>query len=301
MPDTLGFIGLGNMGLPMARNLLAAGHALRVYNRTADKAQPLVEAGAQLVSSPAEAVEPGGIVLTMLADDAALNETVTGANGLLSRLGANGLHISHSTISPALATHLAELHQRQGSAYLAAPVFGRPEAAAARTLWIVTAGSPEAKQRARPLLDALGQGVFDFGETPSAANVLKLAGNFLIASAMEAMAEAFTLGQKYGIERQTMADFLGNALFASSIYQNYGNAIAQPEQAPLGFRLPLGLKDVTLALQAAAEAPMPMPLASLIQQRFQAALAKGWGDKDWSQGIAFGVADDAGVGPTSRS
>lgn len=295
MSETIGFIGLGSMGEPMARNLLAAGFALRVYNRTPEKAQPLVDQGAQRVSSVAEVAQPGGIVITMVANDAALEDVALGEHGFLSRLGSGGIHLSMSTIAPATAERLARAHEAAGSVYVAAPVFGRPDAAAARKLWICVSGPPDAKDRTRPLLEALGQGIFDMGEQPSAANVVKLVGNFLIASAMEAMAEAFTLAEKHGLDRSAVKDMFAQTLFASPIYQNYGKIIAERQQIPTGFKAALGLKDLTLALQSAAEAQMPMPLASLLHDRLMGLTANGRGETDWALALAMSVAEDAGL------
>ena len=294
MNEVISFIGLGSMGLPIAMNLLESGYNLRVYNRTAQKAQPLVEKGAELVSNPADVVEPGSIAISMLANDQAVEEVVLGENGILEKLGSGGVHISMSTVSPTTAEKLAQQHQQQGSHYLAAPVFGRPDAAAARKLWICLSGNAAAKERALPLLNVLGQKVFDFGEQVGAANVVKLSGNFLIVSAIEAMAEAFTLAQKNGIERSQVAELIGQTLFACPIYQNYGRLIAQEQYEPAGFKLSLGLKDVELTLQTAKESQMPMPLASLVRDRLISAVAKGRGDIDWT-GLALGVSEEAGL------
>jgi 3-hydroxyisobutyrate dehydrogenase-like beta-hydroxyacid dehydrogenase len=294
MSKIIGFIGLGSMGLPIASNLLEAGYRLHVYNRTPQKAQPLVDKGAKLGNTPADVVESGGIAITMLANDQALEEVVFGENGILEKLGAGGIHLSMSTVSPATADNLAEHHERRGVHYVAAPVFGRPEAAAGRKLWICLSGDGAAKERVLPVLNVLGQGVFDFGESVGAANVVKLAGNFLIVSALEAMAEAFTLAEKNGIDRTKVAELFGQTLFACPIYQNYGRLIAQEQYQPAGFKLSLGLKDVTLALQTARDSQMPMPLASLLHDRLMAAVAKGRGDIDWT-GLALGVSEDAGI------
>jgi 3-hydroxyisobutyrate dehydrogenase-like beta-hydroxyacid dehydrogenase len=186
MNKVIGFVGLGNMGLPMASNLIEAGYTLRVYNRTAEKAQPLIAQGAELADNPANVVEPDGIAITMLSNDQALEEVVLGENGILHKLGSGGIHLSMSTVSSATANKLAKHHKQRGAHYLAAPVFGRPDAAAARKLWICLSGNGVAKERVLPLLNILGQGVFDFGEEVGAANVVKIAGNFLIISAIEA-------------------------------------------------------------------------------------------------------------------
>ncbi len=212
----------------------------------------------------------------------------------MSKLGTDGIHLSMSTVSPATAQKLAQLHQQQGSHYLASPVFGRPDAVVARKLWICLSGNGAAKERVRPMLDKLGQGVFDFGEEAGSANVVKIAGNFLIISAIEAMAEAFTLAEKNGIDRTQIANLFAQTLFACPIYQNYGHAIAQQQYEPAGFKLSLGLKDVTLALQTARESHMPLPLASLLHDRLIAAVARGKGDIDWT-GLALSISEESGI------
>lgn len=294
MSDVIGFIGLGSMGLPLATNLLESGYQLRVYNRTAAKAQPLVEKGAIAVKAPAEVLEPGGIVITLLSNDQALEEVVLGEQGLLNSLTADSVHLSMSTVAPATAKKLAAQHNQHGAHYLAAPVFGRPDAVVARKLWLTLAGDEAAKARVRPLLEKVGQGIFDFGEDVGAANVVKLAGNFLIISAIEAMAEAFTLAEKNGVDRAQIADLFGQTLFACPIYQNYGRMIAQQQYEPAGFKLALGLKDVTLALQTARASQMPMPLASLLHDRLIAAVANGKGEIDWT-GLALTASEEAGL------
>jgi len=294
MNNIIGFVGLGNMGLPMASNLVEAGYTLRVYNRTAEKAQPLIAQGAELADKPANVVEPDGIAITMLSNDQALEEVVLGENGILDKLGSGGIHLSMSTVSSATANKLAKHHKQRGAHYLAAPVFGRPDAAAARKLWICLSGNGVAKERVLPLLNILGQGVFDFGEEVGAANVVKIAGNFLIISAIEAMAEAFTLAEKNGVERTQIADLFSQTIFGCPIYQNYGRLIATEQYEPAGFKLSLGLKDVTLALQTARDSQMPMPLASLLHDRLMASVAKGRGDIDWT-GLALNISEEAGI------
>jgi 3-hydroxyisobutyrate dehydrogenase-like beta-hydroxyacid dehydrogenase len=294
MDETLGFIGLGNMGHPIASNLIRAGYRLRVYNRTRSKAEPLLNQGAVLASRPAEVAERGGIVFTMLADDRAVEAVALRDPELDERLGAGGIHVSMSTISPATSRRLAEQHTQHGIAYVAAPVFGRPEAAAAGKLWVCLSGPREAKKRIQSLIDSFGQGSFDFGEDPGAANVVKLCGNFLIAAAIEAMAEAWTLAEKNGLDRILVAEMLTKTLFACPIYQGYGGRIAQQQYEPVGFRLALGLKDIDLALQNAAATQMPMPLGSLLHDRWLAGVAKGHSDLDWTA-AALGVAEDAGL------
>jgi 3-hydroxyisobutyrate dehydrogenase-like beta-hydroxyacid dehydrogenase len=290
----IGFIGLGSMGLPMAANLLAAGHHLRVHNRTASKADPLLKRGAELMSNAAAVAAPGGIVITMLADDAAVAEAVVGVDTIAQRLAPGGIHISMSTIAPATSRKLARYHAERGSIYVTAPVFGRPEAAEAKRLWICTSGPPAAKHKIAPLLDAMGQKTFDFGEDPGAANAVKLSGNFLIAAAMESMAEVLAMLEKSNIDRVAAIEMLTSTLFACPVYQGYGKAIAQMRHMPAGFRLPLGLKDVELVLQSGREVHVPMPVAGIVRDHFLASIAKGREEMDWSA-FALEARDAAGL------
>jgi 3-hydroxyisobutyrate dehydrogenase-like beta-hydroxyacid dehydrogenase len=293
MKETVGFIGLGNMGLAMATNLLEAGFGLRVYNRTVSKARPLQERGATLVRRPAEAVELGGIVITMVSDDKALEEVTAGSDGLLGRLG-RGVHLSMSTIAPRTARRLAEVHRERGASYVAAPVFGKPEVAARAKLWIATSGDGTARTRVRPILEAIGQQVYDFGEDPGAANAIKLAGNFLLGAAIEAMAEAFTLAQKHGVDRQKTYEFFSHTLFDCFVYRDYGELVASERYQPVGAQPALIRKDFGLVLQAADEGLVPMPLANLIHDRLTATVAKGRDDVDWSA-FAREVSESAGL------
>lgn len=294
MSEKVGFIGLGSMGEPIAANLLQAGYAVRVYNRTASKAAPLAENGATISASPSGVAEPGGIVFTMLSDDRAVEDICLPAGSFIERLGPGGIHISLSTISPAAARQLAEHHKKHQVDYVASPVFGRPEAAAAKRLWVCISGSAAAKARVQPLLSAIGQGTFDFGDDPGAANVVKLCGNFLIASAIEALSESFTLARKNGIDPKSVADLFGKTFLACPVYQGYGKQIAEQRFEPAGFRLALGLKDINLALQTAASSSVPMPLASLLRDRWLSSMARGRENMDWTA-VALGVAEDAGL------
>jgi 3-hydroxyisobutyrate dehydrogenase-like beta-hydroxyacid dehydrogenase len=294
MNTEIGFIGLGAMGTPMAVNLTAAGYKLRVYNRTAAKADTLVAAGATRVDRPGDAALAGGVVITMLADDASLEQVTLGADGLAERLGRGGIHISMSTVAPATTRRLAEHHAASGSTLISSPVFGRPDAAKAKRLWVLAAGPAAAKSAVKPVLEAMGQAIFDFGEDPGAANVAKLVGNFLIAANLEAMSEAFAMAEKQDVDRTAVADMLGKTLFACPIYQGYGKMVAEKRFTPVGFRMPLGLKDVELALRTAQEVTMGLPIASLVRDRFLTSLAKGRGEMDWSA-IALSVLDDAGL------
>jgi 3-hydroxyisobutyrate dehydrogenase-like beta-hydroxyacid dehydrogenase len=277
----VGFIGLGNMGLPIARHLLKAADAVAVYNRTSSRAELLRSEGALVAASVAEASR-ADVVMTMLADDPAEEATVFGAEGMLSALPRGGIHVSLSTISVALSRRLAEAHAARGQQYVAAPVFGRPDAAAAQRLLVVAAGPAPAVERVRPLLEAIGRKLFVVGETASTANTLKLAGNFLIVSAIETLAEAFALLRKSGLDPAQFMEVVNGNLLQSPIYQNYGTLIAEERFEPAGFRLQLGLKDVRLVQEAAAAEGVPMPLAALLRDQFDAAVAAGMGDWDWS-------------------
>lgn len=301
MDQTIGFIGLGNMGTPIVTNLMEKGYRLKVYNRTASKAAPLVERGAIAVDHPAEVADAGGIVLTMLADDRAVEQVCFEPGSFIERLGRRGIHISLSTIAPATAEKLAEHHAKHGVSYFAAPVFGRPEAAAAKKLWVCASGPSAIRERVDPILKGIGQGVFDFGEKAGAANVVKLCGNFLIASAIEAIGESLVLAEKNGVDPKDVAEMLGKTLFACPVYQGYGKQIAEQRFEPAGFRLALGLKDINLTLQTAASSSVPMPTASLLRDRWLAGTAKGRADMDWTA-ATLGIAEDAGLqGKTSRN
>ena len=272
MSDTIGFIGLGRLGLPIANNLVDAGYTLRVHNRTASKAADLVARGAQLVARPADVIVRGGVVVTVLWDDASLDSVVT-SDGFLDQLGPGGVHISMTTVLPATGRRLAELHARHGCSYVEATVFGRPEAAAARKLWIPLAGPQAAKDRVRPLLEAMGgQGIFDFGETAGAATVVKLAGNFLLISAARGLEEALAMAEHNGVAPQAVVDMLTTTLFPSPIYQSYGKMIAD-KTASIS-QSPIPRKDLGLFQQTAEQVGSPAPLASHLLAVMQAAAAR---------------------------
>ncbi len=262
MSEMIGFIGLGQLGLPVATNLLNAGYALRVYNRTASKAEALVAQGAHLASRPVDAVTSGGIVATLVWDDAAL-ESVVMSDGFLEHLGPGGIHLSMSTVLPETAKKLAAVHAQHDCAYVEAPIFGRPEAAVAQQLWIPFAGPQQAKERVRPLLQAMGgQGIFDFGEEVGAATLVKLVGNFLISSAGYSMREALSMAQKNGVDPKAVVDMLTHTLFPAPIYQNYGKRIAE-NNAPFSQNA-IPLKDVGLFKKTAQQVESPTPIASLL-------------------------------------
>jgi 3-hydroxyisobutyrate dehydrogenase-like beta-hydroxyacid dehydrogenase len=275
-----GFIGLGSMGLPMARNLLKAGHEVTVYNRTQERAESLRAEGATIASRAGDACR-SDVLITMLADDPAMRAVVFGAQ-LIPELAAGAVHVSMSTISVALAKELTQAHTDAGSQFISAPVFGRPEAAEAAKLAIVAAGPARAIEKCQPLFDAMGHRTFVVGEEPSKANTVKLAGNFLILSVIESLGEAYALLRKSGVAPEQFLEIMTSTLFAAPVYKTYGNLIAKEEFLPAGFTLPLGLKDVSLLLAAAADARAPMPVASLVRDHILAAIARNGEDLDWS-------------------
>lgn len=277
----LGFIGLGGMGSPIAANLLAAGHDVTVYNRTRARSEALASSGARVAGTVAEAAG-APVTMTMLADDDAVEATVFGAGGVLEALPDAGVHVSLSTIGTGLSRRLTEAHARRGQGYVAAPVFGRPDAAAARRLVVVAAGPAAAVERVRGPLEDIGRKLFVVSEDPPAANTLKLAGNFLIVSVLETLGEAFALLQKSGVEPGQFLEIVNGSLFQSPIYENYGKLIAAGRFEPAGFKLRLGLKDVRLLLAAAEAREVPMPLASLLRDGLLSAVATGLGDHDWA-------------------
>lgn len=286
------FIGLGNMGRPMATSLVRGGFDITVWNRTPSRADELVAAGAKRAATIADAAT-ADIIITMVADDGAL-ENVVFEGQLIERLSPGTVHISMSTISVALAERLANVHAEHQTAFVSAPVFGRPEAAAARKLFIVAAGPSAALDRCQPLFDAIGQRTFRFGDRPQAANVVKLGGNFLLAAMIESLGEAVALARKSGVDARQFVDLLTTTLFTAPAYHTYGDLIANRHYRPAGFRLPLGLKDVSLVLDAARSAVVPMPVASVIRDHMLSGLARGYEDADWSA-LAEVVAESAGL------
>ncbi len=293
------FIGLGNMGSAMARNLIRAGHKVTVYNRTRTRAEPLQALGAKIAATPSDAARSAGTLITMLADDYAVEEVMFAPGRALEALRPGGVHISMSTVSVALSRRLTEAHAEQQQHFVAAPVFGRPDVAAEAQLFIVAAGPAQQIQKCQELFDAMGQKTFRLGEEPPSANVVKLAGNFLITTVVESLAEAVALVRKSRLDGKVFLDVLTGSLFAAPVYRTYGSLIAADQFEPAGFKLPLGLKDNRLLLAAAEEAAVPMPLASLVRDRFLAALAQGWSEADLSI-IARLAYQDAGLKEPDR-
>jgi 3-hydroxyisobutyrate dehydrogenase-like beta-hydroxyacid dehydrogenase len=269
------------MGVGMAANLLKAGHYLRVHNRTSAKAEALVTKGAKAAGSIADACR-GDAVITMLANDEAVENVVLGRDGVITNLSLGALHVSSSTISVSLSQRLSEEHAKKGQQFVSAPVFGRPEVAAAGQLFVVAAGDPTAVDVAAPLLDVIGQRTFVVSDTPKAANLVKLSGNFLGAAVIESLGEALTLIAKEGIDERRYLEILTSTLFDAPIYKTYGELISARRFEPAGFAATLGQKDIRLVLAAAEDLRVPMPLASLLRDRFLTLLARGGEQLDWS-------------------
>jgi 3-hydroxyisobutyrate dehydrogenase-like beta-hydroxyacid dehydrogenase len=289
----VGFIGLGLMGQAIALNLVKAGHRLTVYNRTRAKAEALASHGAEVADSIAGACRRP-VLITMLADDAAIEAALFGDGNGPSALGKGAVHISMSTISVALSDRLTKVHREAGQAFVAAPVFGRPEAAAAAKLFVVAAGAEQTLAHCQPLFDAIGQRTFVVGDKPSSANLVKLSGNFLLAAMIECLGEAFALTRKGGVDPHLYLEILTSTLFSAPAYKTYGTIIANQQYEPAGFKMTLGLKDIRLALAAADALATPMPVASLVHDHFLAGVAQGAGDSDWA-GLARLAAANAGL------
>jgi 3-hydroxyisobutyrate dehydrogenase-like beta-hydroxyacid dehydrogenase len=285
------------MGSGMAMNLLRAGHDLTVYNRTPAKAQALVAQGAHLAREVADACQ-GDAVITMLADDAAVESVAFGDKGVIASLRRGAIHISMSTISVALSERLAAVHAEAGQRFVAAPVFGRPDVAAAARLFIVAAGEPDAVDACMPLFQALGQSTSRISNKPPAANLVKLSGNFLIASVIESLGEAMALVGKAGVDRRAYLEFLTSTLFTAPIYKTYGGLIVEGQFKPAAFAAPLGFKDIRLTIAAAEGFRVPMPTASLLHDRFVRLLAQGGDALDWA-GIGQLAAQDAATNGAS--
>jgi 3-hydroxyisobutyrate dehydrogenase-like beta-hydroxyacid dehydrogenase len=289
----LAFVGLGNMGSAMARNLLRAGHEVTVYNRTRQKSEALAADGARVADSAAAACRGAEAAFSMLADDHAAVEVALGPNGIATGLERGAIHVSCSTIGTASSRQLAEAHASRGQKYIVATVFGRPEAAEAAKLVVVTAGDRDAVARCQPAFSAIGRQTIAAGPEPWQANAVKVCGNFMLATLLETFGEAFATMRKSGIDPHVLLDAM-NALFGSPVYSNYGKMIADAKFEPAGFALKLGAKDVRLALAAAEECGAPMPIASLLRDQFLSAIAHGQGNMDWSS-VALVAARAAGL------
>ncbi len=279
----IGFLGMGQMGRPMARRLLAAGHELAVWNRTEGRAEPLIREGAIAAATPAETELGADAVITMLFDDKANEEVIFGANGLLDALSPGALHIACSTISVALSERLTAEHARRGIDFVAAPVFGRPNIAEAGNLWIVVAGAAGAVERARPVLEPMARGITVIGEEPRQAHALKLGGNFLISAMIHSLGEAFVYAEGQGIDPEKFLETVNSALFQSQFYAAYGNVMLHPPEKP-GATIELGEKDLRLLREAAAGRRTKLSLADNLAEVFAGARRVGLGQEDWAVG-----------------
>ncbi len=293
MTLSAGFIGLGYMGTPMAENLMKNGVKLFVYNRTKDKAADLIKKGAEWVGVPRDLFQKTSIVFSMVANDEALLAITLGPGGLLEQGKPGLIHVSMSTVSPDLIRELTTEHQKKGIALLSAPVFGRPEMAQEKKLNICLAGSTEAKKKVSPLLKFMGQKIYDFGESPEKANLIKIAGNFLILSNIEIVSEAFAFIQKNGGNIEDFNTVISEVLFPS-VMGGYGFRIVSRSFEPVGLKMELGLKDIGLLLKSATDAKIPMPIAHLLQCRLLTGLAKNRAHLDWSA-ISLSSFEDAGM------
>ncbi len=294
MKHKVGFIGLGHMGLPMAENVLKAGFPFWVYNRTKEKAAPLLDKGGQWAATPAELASLCDIVISMVANDAALNEIVHGSSGILSAAKKPIVHISMSTVSPNLIADLEKQHQEAGITFLAAPVTGRPDRAKEGSLWIFLAGDSKAKKMVSPILEAMSTKIFDLGERAAQALLFKLCNNFMLISLVEAFSEAASMLEKGGISTSKAAEIWGSSLFDAPAFHSYTPMIRKGNFADGGFALKLGLKDMRLLQDCADKAQVPMPFLSDIHEKMLTCMNLGRADYDWST-IALLTSELAGI------
>ena len=297
---TVAWIGLGNMGLPMARNLHRKGHHVRGYNRTPEKARELSALGVQVFPSITEAISGQSIVATMLSDDQSVRSVLEGASGLFELLPPKGIHLSFSTLSPTFVEEMTQEHERRGQVLISCPVFGRPDRADAATLTIVTAGDPDVLASIDDLFRSLGSDLFHVGDRPSKANWVKILGNFTLGGLLETLSESLSLGERAGINPKTLVEILDTALYHSPVFRGYGNLMATENWDPAGFRMKLGLKDIRLVLKESDALEVALPLADLIHSGFIAGINRGYGDLDWSA-LKKVRADDSGRGEESIS
>jgi len=278
----VGFVGLGNMGSVMARNLITADHALTVYNQTRSRAEELQRLGAKVAGTPGEAAAGAEALITMVSDDRAVEDVVFAKGSVLDSLPSDAVHVAMSTMSVSMSRRLEAAHKERGQKYVAAPVYGRPDAAAAKKLVISAAGPADQIARCQPLFDAMGQKTFVVGEDAPAASLVKVSANFLITTVIESLGEAFALIRKSGVDPDKFLEVLTGSLFAAPVYRTYGAMIAADNFEPVGFSMKLGMKDNRLVLAAAEEASVPMPMASLIRDRMLTATAQGQAEADWA-------------------
>jgi 3-hydroxyisobutyrate dehydrogenase-like beta-hydroxyacid dehydrogenase len=301
-PGDIGFVGLGRMGTAMAKNLAAAGHRVVACVRRPEQMGTLLALGLKPTTDLADLFNCE-IIISMLPDDAAVREVAlgrqeVGRKGLAAGLKPGAIHLSMSTISTAAASQLASAHAHSAQGYVAAPVFGNPDAAKARQLFIVAAGAPVDVERCRPLLDQLGQQTFVVGTDPAHANLIKLMGNMLTATALEMLGETVALLRKRGLDPARFVELMASTMFGGRVHRIYGNRIAAQDYAA-GFALPLALKDVRLALAEAESASVPMPSVSVVRDRMMTAIARGYAELDWTA-LGLIATEEAGA-PMSRA
>jgi 3-hydroxyisobutyrate dehydrogenase-like beta-hydroxyacid dehydrogenase len=291
----IGFVGLGAMGSAMAGRLLAAGHEVHVWNRTAQRSEALRAQGATVAATPAEAASRSQVVVTMVADDAALMSVTFGEQGIAAGLAGGAVHVGMSTVGVDAARDAAARHQAEGQRYVSVPVFGRPDAAAQGKLFLMAAGAQADLEAVSPVLDQLGQATRNIGPEPWQANMVKLLGNFMLMSMVETLAETGAVAERAGIAPATVVEALTGTIFNAPPYQNYGASIAAQRFRPAGFGLPLAQKDNRLLLAATDALGIPVPLASLLHDRFLAVRARGIGDGYDLSALAIGALADAGL------
>lgn len=295
----IGFLGLGNMGMPMAHSLIAAGHELSVWNRTEGRTEPLLREGAIQAGTPAEAELGADAVITMLFDDAAHQDVMFGPNGLMDALSPGDLHISCSTISVALSERLTAEHARRGVDFVAAPVFGRPNIAQEGRLWIVTAGADAAVERARPILQAFSRGITVVGNEPRQAHAVKLGGNFLISAMIHSLSESFVYADRQGIAPDVFFEAVNSALFQSPLYGAYAKVMLNPP-VNAGAPMNLGAKDLQLFRDAAASRDTKLVLADQMAAIFAEAQKIGLGGEDWAV-AQYRMAKQRGAGESKTT
>jgi 3-hydroxyisobutyrate dehydrogenase-like beta-hydroxyacid dehydrogenase len=282
MGAKVSFIGLGQMGTPIALNLLKHGIELSVYNRTKEKVEPLIEAGAKVLEKPSDAFNYSSIVFSMVANDDALHAITEGSEGLLTNAHQGCIHVSLSTVSPETIEKLTLKHQEKEAHLISATVFGRPDVAARQALWICMAGNEEAKKQVEPFLHMIGQKIQDFGPDAQSANIVKISGNFLILSVIEMLSEAFALLEKNGINPELFLSFMTETLFPSPVFRTYGKIIANQTFSPPGFKMLLGIKDLNLFLSSSEKVFLNPLFANMLKDRFLESIEKGREDLDWS-------------------
>lgn len=290
----LGFIGVGQMAQPMVKHLLDDGYEVLIHNRRREPLEGLISKGATYCERPEDTAVEGGILFNCLPDDNALLSLFHPHSSIFKKLGDAGLHVSMATISPQTSKIMHERHRKLGGNYCVANVMGRPDAVENKKQLYIMAGESRQLDRVRPILESIGSATFTFGEQPEFANVAKLSFNFLIASAIESMAESFTFARKNGVDANQFFSLISETLFACPLYKNYGKTIIDRQFYKPLFRMALGAKDVNLVSSAAKESQTPMRFASVLQDRFTASLAKGRADYDWL-GIALDVEEEAGI------